>query len=129
MDLPLMSEALRLQKLAERFPDSPVLGAKLGEARTLHEAAAVFLGVWLTSGAWPTTANQFQADALALAQSIVATDTRKVVSIETFSLGGTPTKLRDFDNAVQSRLNTTSYSLHGSASFAEAGGMSDVGRA
>ncbi len=132
MDLPLMAEAVRLKNLAAKFPDSPFLAQKLAQAKSVHDAASVYLAVWLQTGNAPSMGgNPFLDKAVQLAQSVLALDVRKVVSIETFGMTGRPDGVSRFGKVhepVQHRVSTTAYSLNGSAVFAEAGGLSDSAR-
>ena len=132
MDKPLVADANRLIKLVKSFPLSPILGGKLAQATTLHEAATVFLAHWMLYEAWPEPMNQYQQQALSLARNVAEADDRVVISAEVFTLAGRKDKqestYRDFGNKVQARLTTTAHSVEGSASFAEAGGLSDEAR-
>ena len=132
MDIPLIAEATRLSRIAEKFPAEPFLAAKLAQARTAHDAAACFVAMWLQTSNWPSSEglNKFLSDGLSLAKSIMAQDYRKVVSIETFHLAGSgSSKYGDVSEPIQCRLTTTSHGRSdGSSCFIEAEGLSDAAR-
>lgn len=131
-DIPLAAEAQRLLKLAAKFPQSPFLEVKLSQASTLHEAAGVLLAMWLRGDTLPEQMlNDFLDKAARVAESVMNADYREVVSIETFSLAGRndgQTRFDEVSEPIQCRLTTTTHSVLGSATYSEAGGMSDAAR-
>lgn len=128
MDIPLIAEATRLSRIAAKFPDESFLPAKLAQARTRHDAAAVFVAMWLQTSDWPSSEglNAFLTASLSLAKSIMQSDYRTVVSIETFSLSKSKhqSTYGKVAEPVQSRLTTKTHD----GCYAEAGGLSDEAR-